>query len=268
MIEHFRCIHLRITEENLRNKFTYLDVDFPIAFAHRGGALDAPENSMAAFQSAVNIGYRYLETDVHLTSDGHVIAFHDDILDRVTNLSGKVSQTPLPIIKTALIEERSEIPLLVELLTAFPQARFNIDPKSDRVAEPLAEVIKQAGATSRICVSSFSDRRNHEISKLVGKGLCTGIGPSGVTRLRLGKFTNNSTVLNGQCVQVPTTIKGVPLITETFIDRVHSIGKAIHAWTINEPSEMHRLLDLGVDGIMTDKPLVLKEVLQSRNEWV
>ena len=252
----------------MEHRFEYLDVDFPIAFAHRGGALDAPENSMAAFQSAVNIGFKYLETDVHLTSDGHVIAFHDDVLDRVTNLSGRICDTPLSTIKRALVDGKSEIPLLNELLSEFPTARFNIDPKNDRVAEPLADVIKETGSVSRICVSSFSDRRNQNISRLVGNNLCMGIGPSGIARIRVGKFTKNSSILNGQCVQVPVVMKGVPLITETFIQRVHSMGKVIHAWTINEPEEMNRLLDLGVDGIMTDKPQILKDVLVDRNEWV
>ena len=251
----------------MKDRFNYLDTDFPIAFAHRGGALDAPENSMEAFQSAINIGYKYLETDVHLTKDGHVIAFHDDVLDRVTNLSGKICETPLSTIKNALIDGKSEIPLLKELLSEFPTARFNIDPKDDRVAEPLADAIKDTASVSRICVSSFSDRRNQNISRLVGNNLCMGVGPSGVARIRVGKFTKNSSVLNGQCVQVPVSMKGVPLITETFIKRVHSLGKVIHAWTINEPDEMRRLLDLGVDGIMTDKPQVLKDVLIHRNEW-
>ncbi len=252
----------------MEHRFEYLDVDFPIAFAHRGGALDAPENSMAAFQSAVNIGFKYLETDVHLTSDGHVIAFHDDVLDRVTSLSGRICDTPLSTIKRALVDGKSEIPLLNELLSEFPAARFNIDPKNDRVAEPLADVIKETGSVSRVCVSSFSDRRNQNISRLVGNNLCMGIGPSGIARIRVGKFTKNSSILNGQCVQVPVVMKGVPLITETFIQRVHSMGKVIHAWTINEPEEMNRLLDLGVDGIMTDKPQILKDVLVDRNEWV
>ena len=203
-------------------EFPYLDHKFPIAFAHRGGALDAPENSMAAFQSAIDIGYRYLETDVHLLS---------------------------------------------ELLSSFPEARFNIDPKNDQVSRALAKVIKQTASTSRVCVSSFSDRRNQEISRLVGKDLCIGIGPSGIARIRLGRLTNSSTVLNGQCVQVPVSMKGVPLITETFVNRVHSLGKVVHAWTINEPSEMNRLLDLGVDGIMTDRPKILKNVLMQRNQW-
>ncbi len=251
----------------MKDRFNYLDTDFPIAFAHRGGALDAPENSMEAFQSAINIGYKYLETDVHLTKDGHVIAFHDDVLDRVTNLSGKICETPLSTIKNALIDGKSEIPLLKELLSEFPTARFNIDPKDDRVAEPLADAIKDTASVSRICVSSFSDRRNQNISRIVGNNLCMGVGPSGVARIRVGKFTKNSSVLNGQCVQVPVSMKGVPLITETFIKRVHSLGKVIHAWTINEPDEMRRLLDLGVDGIMTDKPQVLKDVLIHRNEW-
>ena len=251
----------------MKNSFPYLDVKFPIAFAHRGGALDAPENSMAAFQAAVDIGYRYLETDVHLTLDGRVIAFHDDVLGRVTDMEGRVCETPYSQIKDALIDGRSEIPLLEDLLASFPCARFNIDPKDDLVAEPLAKLIKETASADRICVASFSDKRTTLVSRLVGKDLCTGVGPSGVARLRIGNFTSSTSSIRGQCVQVPVTAKGIPLITRIFVDRVHSIGKVIHAWTINEAEEMHRLLDLGVDGIMTDRPKVLKEVLIERNEW-
>ena len=242
-------------------------MEFPIAFAHRGGALDAPENSIAAFQSAIDLGYKYLETDVHLTLDGYIIAFHDDVLDRVTNMEGKISETPYSELRKALIEGKAEIPLLENLLAAFPKANFNIDPKDDRVAEPLAHLIRKTASSDRICVTSFSDKRTQLVSRLVGKDLCTGVGPSGVTRLRLGKFTNNQSVLRGQCVQVPVDVKGIPLITKVFIDRVHSMNKVIHAWTINDPEEMHRLLDLGIDGIMTDRPQVLKDVLVERNEW-
>ena len=249
----------------MNHKFAYIDVDYPIAFAHRGGALDAPENSIEAFQSAIDIGYRYLETDVHLTSDGHVIAFHDDVLDRVTDMRGKISETPYSLIKNALVEGTSHIPLMGDLLSTFPEARFNIDPKDDEVVEPLADLIKKTASKHRICVGSFSDKRTGAVSKLVGTDLCTGVGPSGVTRLRLGNI--GTTSLRGQCVQVPTNVKGIPLITEVFVERVHSIGKVIHAWTINDPTEMRRLLDLGVDGIMTDKPQVLKDVLLERNEW-
>ncbi len=251
----------------MKNSFPYLDVEFPIAFAHRGGALDSPENSIAAFQAAVDIGYRYLETDVHLTLDGRVIAFHDDVLDRVTDMEGRVCETPYSQIKNALIDGRSEIPLLEDLLESFPHARFNIDPKDDLVSEPLAKLIKKTASADRICVASFSDKRTTKVSRLVGKDLCTGVGPSGIARLRIGNFTSSATSIRGECVQVPVAAKGIPLITRIFVDRVHSIGKVIHAWTINEAEEMHRLLDLGIDGIMTDRPKILKEVLVERGQW-
>jgi len=251
----------------VKKKFQYLDTDAPIAFAHRGGAFDAPENSMAAFQSAVNIGYRYLETDVHLTSDGKVIAFHDHVLDRVTNMSGKIAEMPYSLIQNALIAEQSPIPLLEELLEAFPEARFNIDPKDDRVVGPLSEIIASTDSADRICVASFSDKRTREVSRLVGKRLCTGVGPSGVTRLRLGKLPLRLTRISGECVQVPLTVAGVPLITPLFVQRVHSVGKVIHAWTINDEEKMHHLIDIGVDGIMTDKPNLLKSVLTEHGLW-
>lgn len=251
----------------MKKKFSYLDADTPIAFAHRGGAFDAPENSMAAFQSAINIGYRYLETDVHSTSDGKVIAFHDHVLDRVTNMKGKVAEMPYSLIQHALIDEQSPIPLLEELLEAFPKARFNIDPKDDRVVGPLSDIITNTDSADRICVASFSDKRTREVSRLVGKCLCTGVGPSGVTRLRLGKLPLRLARISGECVQVPLAVAGVPLITPLFVERVHSVGKAIHAWTINDEEKMHYLIDIGVDGIMTDKPNLLKAVLNEHGLW-
>lgn len=251
----------------MKKKFSYLDAESPIAFAHRGGAFDAPENSMAAFQSAINIGYRYLETDVHSTSDGRVIAFHDHVLDRVTNMNGKVAEMPYSLIQQALIDDHSPIPLLEELLEVFPEARFNIDPKDDRVVGPLSDIIAKTNSADRICVASFSDKRTRAVSRLVGQRLCTGVGPSGVTRLRLGKLPLRLTRIFGECVQVPLAVAGIPLITPLFVERVHSVGKVIHAWTINDEEEMHHLIDIGVDGIMTDKPNLLKNVLNDRGLW-
>ena len=249
------------------DRHPFLDHDGPIAFAHRGGAGDWPENTMPAFAGAVALGYRYIETDVHLTADGVVLAFHDDRLDRVTDRSGIIEDLPWSEVRQALVDGREPIPLLEDLLTTWPEIKINIDPKHDAVVEPLAEVLRRLDAIERVCIGSFSDRRIHRLEELLGPDLCTSLGPKGVARLRAASFGLGRRHPGGRCVQVPVTAGGVTLVDRRFIERAHATGLDVHVWTIDEPDEMHRLLDLGVDGIMTDRPAVLREVLIERGAW-
>lgn len=245
----------------------FLDTAAPIAFAHRGGAGEWPENTMPAFAGAIELGYRYVETDAHLTADGKVLAFHDDRLDRVTDRQGTIEELDWAEIRQAKVDGREPIPLLEELLTTWPDLRVNIDPKHDAVVEPLAQLLGDLDAVERVCVGSFSDRRIHRMEELLGPGLCTSLGPKGVARLRASSFGLGRRHPGGRCVQVPVSAGGVTLVDRRFIDRAHTHGLAVHVWTIDEPEEMRRLLDLGVDGIMTDRPVVLREVLIERGEW-
>ena len=246
----------------------FLQSDFPLAFAHRGGILDFPENSLKAFKSAYDLGFRYMETDVHATKDGKLVAFHDDKLDRVTDSMGKVAEFTFSDLSHALIDGSEPIPLLIELLEEFPDAKFNIDPKHDAAVKPLAEVIVRTDSTNRVCVGSFSDERIKQVAKLIGPKLCTGMGPKSISKLQISRFTKS--LLRspfGDCAQVPSKIKGVPFITSEFIKRAHKFGKAVHAWTINDPEEIEYLLDLGVDGIMTDNLSALKTAYMDRGIW-
>jgi glycerophosphoryl diester phosphodiesterase len=245
----------------------FLDNAGPIAFAHRGGAGEWPENTMPAFAGAIALGYRYVETDAHLTADGKVLAFHDDRLDRVTDSNGVIEQLEWSEISRARVDGREPIPLLEELLTTWPDLRVNIDPKHDAVVEPLAALLRSCDAVQRVCVGSFSDRRIHRMEELLGPELCTSLGPKGVARLRASSFGLGRRHPGGRCVQVPPSAGGVTLVDRRFVDRAHSHGMDVHVWTIDDPDEMHRLLDLGVDGIMTDLPLVLRDVLLERGEW-
>ncbi len=247
----------------------FLQSDFPLAFAHRGGILDFPENSLRAFKGAYDLGFRYMETDVHTTKDGQLVAFHDDKLDRVTNSRGKVSEFNLSDLSHALIDGTEPIPLLIELLEEFPDAKFNIDPKHDAAVKPLAEIILRTNSTNRVCVGSFSDERIKQVAKLIGPELCTGMGPKSISKLQISRFTKS--LLRppfGDCAQVPSKVKGVPFITSEFVKRAHDFGKAVHAWTINDPQEIEYLLDIGVDGIMTDNLSVLKTVYLDRGIWI
>lgn len=245
----------------------FLDNDGPIAFAHRGGAGDEPENTIPAFARAVELGYRYVETDAHVTSDGYVLAFHDDRLDRVTNSVGVIENLTWAEVRTALVDGREPIPLLSELLTTWPELRVNIDPKHDAVVEPLAALLTDLDAVERVCIGSFSDRRIEHIASLLGPDLCTSLGPKGVARLRASSFGIGRRHPGGRCVQVPVATAGVTLVDRRFIERAHSCSLDVHVWTIDDPQEMHRLLDLGVDGIMTDLPAVLRDVMIDRGCW-
>jgi glycerophosphoryl diester phosphodiesterase len=245
----------------------FLDWPAPIAFAHRGGAGDWPENTMPAFAGAVALGYRYVETDVHVTSDGVLLAFHDDHLDRVTDGTGAISDLPYAEVRTTLVDGREPIPRLDELLDAWPELRINIDAKHDEAVEPLAEVIEKANAIDRVCVASFSDTRLTRLRQRLGPDLCTAFGSRAVARLRSASFGIPAGRFFGDCMQVPTGRGRVVITDERFVRAAHRRGLAVHVWTIDDADEMHRLLDLGVDGIMTDRPSVLKDVLLERDCW-
>jgi glycerophosphoryl diester phosphodiesterase len=245
----------------------FLDHDGPIAFAHRGGAGDWPENTMPAFEAAVALGYHYLETDVHLTRDGVLCAFHDDRLDRVTDRKGLVADLTWAEVSEARVDGREPIPRLDELLGTWTDVRVNIDPKHDDAVDALAAVLRRTGSVDRVCIGAFSDRRLARLRALLGPRLCTSLGPAGVARLRAAAFGLPSGKLPAQCVQVPPATRGVTLVDQRFVAAAHRRDLPVHVWTVDDPDEMRRLLDLGVDGIMTDRPAVLKQVLIDRGQW-
>jgi glycerophosphoryl diester phosphodiesterase len=165
--------------------WAYLDHPGPIAFAHRGGASEHPENTMPAFEHAVRLGYRYLETDAHTTSDGVLLAFHDPVLDRVTDRHGIISTLPWEKVRQARLAGDVGIPLMEELLTAWPHVRVNIDLKHDGSLAPMAAVIERTGTHDRVCVASFSGRRLDRFRRLTAGRVCTAIGPMDIARLRV-----------------------------------------------------------------------------------
>jgi glycerophosphoryl diester phosphodiesterase len=247
--------------------FPFLDHPGPIPFAHRGGASEAPENSLPAFQHAVDLGYRYLETDVHATADGVLVAFHDDVLDRVTDRVGRVEDLPWSEVSRARIDGREPIPLLEDVLHTWPDVRVNIDPKADSAVEPLIDVLERTGATERVCVGSFSDERIDRVRDALGPELCTGMGPDEFFGL-IRAFQGEDVTFRSQAAQIPPVdLHGRPLATPELVEVAHAHGIVVHVWTIDDPDEMHALLDAGVDGIMTDRPAVLREVFEARDIW-
>ncbi len=241
----------------------YLEWPQPIAFAHRGGASENPENTMPAFQHAVDLGFTYLETDVHTTSDGVLVAFHDPDLARTCDRTGLINELPWAEVAVARIGGEP-IPLFEDLLGAFPDARFNVDCKADSAIDSLAASITRTNSIDRICIGSFSDLRLRTLRNRLGPGLCTSFGPAQVAALRLAGTAPGG----GQVAQVPVRQGRIEIVNDRFVRRAHAKGIAVHVWTIDDPVEMNRLLDLGVDGIMTDRPQVLKDVLIERDQWV
>jgi glycerophosphoryl diester phosphodiesterase len=248
--------------------YPYLDHDGPIAMAHRGGALHPDnigyENSMHAFQNAVDLGYRYLETDLHATSDGVVVAFHDDKLDRVTDRTGVIAELPWSEVSQAKINGHEPIPRLDELLEHFPAVKFNLDIKADNGLKPAADVLRAANAIDRICVSSFSQARVRKIRKELGPRLCTGYGEWDIALIR---FLAIAIPSRGGCLQIPERYGPLRVLTPGLIDRAHSRGKQVHVWTVDDPDTMRRMLDAGVDGLITDRTDILRDVLIERGQW-
>jgi glycerophosphoryl diester phosphodiesterase len=239
----------------------------PLAFAHRGGSDEAPENSLRAFRAATELGFRYLETDVHATRDGVLVAFHDTVLDRVTDARGVVAELTYRELAAARIAGTEPIPRFEELLEEFPDARINVDPKADSSVEPLVGAIRRTGALHRVCIGSFSDRRLQHLRRMLGPDLCTGLGPREVAALRLARRRPGGRVLGGAVAQVPVHVRGMRLVDRRFVATAHRHGIEVHVWTVDDPAMMHDLLELGVDGIMTDRPSVLRGVLESRSLW-
>ncbi len=243
--------------------------------AHRGFSRDGLENSMAAFRNAVSLGFTYVETDVHTTSDGVLLLFHDESLDRVTDGRGRIAELTAEAVARARIGGTEPIPLFDDLVREFPDVRFNLDVKDWSSVATLAAAIERHGLHDRVLVASFSDRRRRAVLKLLSRPAA---GSAGIASTVL--FTLLGPVLPApalrvvaaralrgvNALQVPVRYGAVTVVTPAFIRRAHGFGLEVHVWTINEAAEMHRLLDLGVDGIVTDRADILKAVLSERGD--
>jgi glycerophosphoryl diester phosphodiesterase len=303
----------------------FLDHPAPLAFAHRGGAAHAPENSWRAFEHAVGLGYGYLETDVQATADGVLIAFHDRTLARVTGHPGRVARMAYRELNGVLIDGAEPIPRLEDLLCAWPDIRFNIDVKDAPAIGPLAEVLRRTNAWDRVCLVSFSTSRLRAARRVLDRPVCMAAPPLGAAmvwfggsrgprdsrgpdrtqgairpRRRAGRTAGPGRSAGAgtpelvwhpspgarsratappaalpprllaewldrtgvQCLQVPASV-----VSSSLIARARTLGLQIHAWTVNDRHTMERLLDLGVDGIMTDETVALRDVLSARGQW-
>ncbi|WP_320775561.1 glycerophosphodiester phosphodiesterase [Streptomyces sp. CRN 30] len=247
----------------------YLDHPGPIAFAHRGGAADGLENTLSQFRRAVEAGYRYIETDVHATRDGKLVAFHDATLDRVTDGTGRIAELLWKDVSHARVAGTEPLPLFEELLAAFPDVRWNVDVKAEAALVPFLDLVGRTRSWDRVCLGSFSEARVARAQRLAGPRLATSYGTRGVLGLRLRSWgVPASPRRSAVAAQVPVSQSGVPVVDRRFLDAAHARGLHVHVWTVNDPDRMHRLLDLGVDGIMTDHIDTLRKVMEDRGVWV
>ncbi|WP_395155511.1 glycerophosphodiester phosphodiesterase [Ilumatobacter sp.] len=243
----------------------YLNWSGPIAFAHRGGNRTAPENTMAAFEHAACIGFRYLETDVHRSADGVLVAFHDENLLRTCGLDANIADLTWAQIAQLRVDGTEPIPRMVDLFERFPEHRFNIDCKADAALEPLVELINTQGALDRVCVGSFSFKRLQTMRRRLGPGSLTCLSPiETVCLLVFGRLFGSAQ----RAAQVPPGRGRITVVSRRFIRNARRAGIPVHVWTINDAAEINRLLDLGVDGVMTDDVDLLRSVYAERGVWV
>jgi glycerophosphoryl diester phosphodiesterase len=262
----------------VRTGYPYLDqpreAGRVLAMAHRGGAkhpdLVGLENTMEAFRHAWSLGYRYVETDVHTTRDGHLLAFHDATLERTTDGVGRISDLTLAEVGSLRIARRAGIPQLAELLEELPEARLNIDLKHPECVDPIVTLLERTATHHRVCIGSFHESTLRRFRRRMSRPVPTSVGVAGVLALRLPTYGARVARLlgdTGPVLQVPVRNRGITVLDRRLLEAAHADGRHVHAWTIDDRAEMERLVDLGVDGIITDRTDVLRDVLSARGLW-
>lgn len=247
----------------------YLAAPEPVLLAHRGFSRSGLENSLAAFQAAVDLGCDYVETDVHATADGVAVAFHDATLDRVTDATGRIGELPWERVRRARIGGVEEVPTMEEVLTTWPDLRVNIDLKSPAAVGPTVALVNRLRAHDRVCIGSFDDRRRRAAVAAMDRRVATSAGTATVRAfvgaVGLGSARLVARILrNVDCLQVPERSGRIAVVSPRSVAMATAAGVPVHVWTVNDPAEMHRLLDWGVAGLVTDRADLGLEVLANR----
>ncbi|GAA4833013.1 glycerophosphodiester phosphodiesterase [Luteimicrobium xylanilyticum] len=246
----------------------YLDAPF-LALAHRGFSLDGLENSLRAFEAARELGFRYVETDAHGTTDGVAVALHDATLDRTTDARGVVAELPWDVVRRARIGGVEPVPRLDDLLGTWPDLRVNIDVKGESGVLPVAEAVERTRAHDRVCVTSFSVARRRATVARLSRPVATSAGQGEVVRFLLAARVRSlpgvrRALRDVDCLQVPAAQGPVRVVDARTLAAAHRTGRQVHVWTVDDPAEMRRLIDLGVDGIVTNRADLLRDVLAER----
>lgn len=235
----------------------------PVALAHRGGAGEAVENSVTAFQNAHDLGYRWIETDVRASRDGVAFVFHDERLERTSDATGPIAARTAAELAGIRLGDGNAPMTLTEALSRWPDLRFNVDVKSPDGIGPFLRTIADTDAWHRVCAASFSTRRLRRLRVLAGARLATSMGGTEAAALVGGRVPRSEAC----AAQLPRAFRGRPVVTRRLIERAHAAGIAVQVWVVDDAGEMHRLLDLGADGLITDRPTLLRTVLEQRGAW-
>jgi glycerophosphoryl diester phosphodiesterase len=261
----------------------FFDIPGPLVIGHRGAAGEAPENTLASFARAVEDGAVILESDVHLTRDGVPVLIHDDEVDRCTEGTGRVADLDWAALQKLDAGYRFSpdghshpqrgrglrIPSLREALIAFPGARFNLELKeaAPGIVERTVEVVAEADRAELTLITSAEDdimRRLHEHVEAEGVGVALGACTSEVAGFAVSGARGEPPPAGPMALQIPTEFAGSPLVTRALVEHAHAYGVQVHVWTIDETDEMLRLLELGVDGIVTNLPARMVDLLARR----
>lgn len=236
----------------------------PRIFAHRGLAQDAPENTLLAFGLALEAGATHLETDVHVSADGIAVISHDADLPRTAGKVARVDELDFSALQSVDLGQGQTYPSLSEALLTFPEARFNIDLKSDAVVGAAVDAILTAQAENRVLVTSFDNaRRLRATRQLPGVATSASALPfaCALFAVKLGLVPLARRLLRQvQAVQVPERLHGVQVITARTVRLLKRSGVEVHVWTVNDPEDMRRLLALGVDGLVTDRTDIARSI--------
>ena len=242
---------------------SYLNYSGVAVLAHRGGSFESFENTIESFYYSQSLGCKFIETDVQISSDGIPYIFHDETLTRLLGKNDVFSNLDSSEIEDLRIFESHKIPRLDETLQTFPDMCFQIDVKTDEVAMPALEVIHKCRAEDRVCIASFNSSRLSKVNNKYPE-ICLSMGPNEVGKMLLSSFGLYKKTIMVDCLQVPMYYYGIKVVTKRFIDFIHSKGLKICVWTINDEKTFRKLIEMKVDGIITDKPKFLYEVLNSK----
>jgi len=230
-------------------------------FVHRGGDEVETENTIEAFKYSSDLGFVFIETDVQATKDGHVVIFHDATLRRMAGVNKSIKELTLKEVNEIDLLDGGKIPLLSEALETFPNLRFNIDIKTEDALEETIQIIKKMNFLDKTCLASFSSSRLKRIKHLAGPEACISSGQMDIFKMMCQSVGIGLQPTKSQCAQIPLKQWGVPVLTKKFIEIAKMQNKFVHVWTIDDKNQMFELIEFGVDGLMTDKPSVLKEAM-------
>lgn len=261
------------------DRHPYLDGPHPRAYAHRGwhlGELAGCENTMAAFHRAVDEGYSYLELDVHATRDGVAVVHHDPFLGRTTDTTGRIAALTSAALAQVRVRGREPIPHLEQVLKDLPDTRITIELKSDAAVDAVLAVLERTDAWDRVCIGGLLDRWLVRARAAAGPRLLVSMAQSAAFALRSRAWIDAlpgplaslpSVAVRGDVAHLPRRFGPLTVVDAQLVRTAHSHGREVHVWTVDEPAEMERLLDLGVDGLLTDRPDLLRDVLRARGQW-